>query len=165
MSVLQIAGAPGVYVTRCPTISQAAVGQWQQTTAVATAWRNNNDIPAWCGIFCYYVYRCAGIDMGGWVSHQSNMSGNRYRKMSDPAQAFRGCIGVEDGVRSGGRNHHFIVMANQNGVISSIDGNSFGPIAGIFSTGLKSVIAPKTYTHQRLKGASAYFLFPNFAQM
>lgn len=165
MSILQVAGAPGVYATRCPTISQAAVNQWQQTTGAATVWRNNNDIPAWCGIFCYYVYRCSGINMGGWVSHQSNMSGNKYRKMTDPAQAFRGCIGVEDGIRSGGRNHHFIVMDNQNGLISSIDGNSFGPIDGDFSTGLKSVIAPKKYNHQRLKGAGAYFLFPDFAKM
>ena len=164
MSILQVAGASGVYAARCPTISQTAVAQWQLTTGPATDWRNKNDIPAWCGIFCYYVYRCAGINMGGWVSHLSNMSGNKYRKMTDPAQAFRGCIGVEDGVRSGGRNHHFIVMANQNGVISSIDGNSFGPIAGIFSTGLKSVIAPKKYSHQRLKG-NVYFLFPDFAKI
>jgi peptidoglycan hydrolase-like protein with peptidoglycan-binding domain len=160
MSVFQIAGAPGVYVMRCPTISKEAAAQWQLTTGEARETRNSIDIPAWCGIFCYYVYRCAGINMGGWINHKSNMSGNKYRKMSDPAQAFRGCIGVEDGIKPGGRNHHFIVMTNQNGVISSIDGNSFGPIDGNFSTGVRSVIAPKTYTHQRLKNASAYFLFP-----
>ena len=55
-------------------------------------------------------------------------------------------------------------MDNQNGMISSIDGNSFGPIDGNFTTGLKSVIAPKRYSHQRLKKI-AYFLFPDFSKM
>ena len=107
--------------------------------------------------------RCAGIDLGGWINHNSNVASGKFRKMSDPAQAFRGCIGVEDGINPGGRNHHFIVMQNSEGTISSIDGNSFGPINGDFGAGVKSVIAPKTYSHQKLKHNSAYFLFPNLA--
>ena len=163
MSIFQLAGAKGVYSGRCPTISQRAVQLWQQTSGDARAARNNEDLPAWCGIFCYYVYRCAGIDLGGWINHNSNVASGKFRKMSDPAQAFRGCIGVEDGINPGGRNHHFIVMQNSEGTISSIDGNSFGPINGDFSAGVKSVIAPKTYSHQKLKQNSAYFLFPNLA--
>jgi peptidoglycan hydrolase-like protein with peptidoglycan-binding domain len=163
LSVFQLAGAGAGYLGRCSTISQEAEKKWQVVSAEATAWRNNNDLPAWCGIFCYYVYRCSGINLGGWVNHGANMAGNTFRKMTNPAQAFKGCIGVEDGIRSGGRNHHFIVMDNSNGVISSIDGNSFGPVDGDFSTGLKSVIAPKTYSHQKLKQNSAYFLFPNLS--
>lgn len=33
-----------------------------------------NDLPAWCGIFCYYVYRTAGINLGGRTSHHDNLS-------------------------------------------------------------------------------------------
>jgi peptidoglycan hydrolase-like protein with peptidoglycan-binding domain len=166
LQIFQLAGAPGNYVSRCLTITQAAVAKWQEVSAEATAWRNNNDLPAWCGIFCYYIYRCAGINLGGWVSHKTNVSSGKLRKILSPADAFRGCIGVEDGVRPGGRNHHFLVMNNnKDGVISSIDGNSFGPVNGDFSTGLKSVIARKTYTYSTLKSNSAYFLFPDLSKL
>jgi hypothetical protein len=164
-SIFSIAGAPTVYTMRCLTISSDAFEQWQKVSADATAWRNNNDLPAWCGIFCYYVYRTAGINLGGWISHQDNMwKAKRFRRIPIE-QAFRGCIGVEDGVRPGGRNHHFIVTGNQDGKITSIDGNSFGPVNGDFSQGLKSVIAAKSYNHSTLKGNSAYFLFPDFAKL
>ena len=163
MSIFQLAGAKAVYVPRCPTISKKAEALWQKATDDARATRNSEDLPAWCGIFCYYIYRCAGVDLGGWINHNNNMTSGRFRKMSDPAQAFKGCIGVEDGIRSGGRNHHFIVMQNSEGTINSIDGNSFGPINGDFSGGVRSVIAPKTYSHQKLKQNNAYFLFPNLS--
>jgi hypothetical protein len=161
LSIFQIAGAKGVYFPRCTTITQAAVAKWQEVSPEATDWRNKNDLPAWCGIFCYYVYRCAGINLGGWVNHDNNVQ-NTFRKFGDPGLAFRGCIGVEDGVRKEhGRNHHFLVMDNQDKVIRSIDGNCFGPVDGDYSTGLKSVIARKTYTHARLRKDSVYFLFPS----
>ena len=161
MSIFQLAGAKAIYTQRCPTISAEAEKLWQKNDGGAE--RNNKDLPAWCGIFCYYVYRCAGIDLGGWISHNSNMASGKFRRIFDPAQAFKGCIGVEDGIAAFGRNHHFIVMDNSNGVISSIDGNSFGPVNGDFSGGVRSVIAPKTYSHSKLKQNSAYFLFPNLS--
>lgn len=164
LTIFQIATAPAIYTARCPTISNAAVGKWQEVSLAATTWRNSNDIPAWCGIFCYYVYRIAGFDLDGWVSHANNVL-KRFRKFADPTMAFRGCIGVEDGIRGGGRNHHFLVIDNQNGLIRSIDGNSFGPVDGDFSQGLKSVIARKSYTHARLRKDLAYFLFPDFTKL
>ena len=170
LSIFHIAGAPGQYILCCPTIGTEAAGLWQacgKGDQTARKRLNNIDLPAWCGIYCYYVYRCAGIDLGGWVSRDSNMEGintkvgqaKRFHVFRDPNQAFRGCIGVID---PNVGNHHFIVLDNQNGVINSIDGNVFGPNPDDRSTGLKSVIARNKYFHSTLRKEGCFFLFPNF---
>lgn len=157
MMIAEVAGgAPG----RCPTISKEAQGWWQVETKEGTAWRNGNDLPAWCGIFCIYVYRCAGINVpGGWSNHSKNVwDGKVFRRSVDPKQVLPGAIGVVDG--NGGRNHHFIVTSNSGNTLYSIDGNAFGPNANDKSKGVKSVIARNSYSYAQLKKEGAYFLFP-----
>jgi hypothetical protein len=55
--IFMVAGAPGHYIAHCTRISKQAEQKWQQQ---AQSWRNSHDLPAWCGIFAFYVYRCAG---------------------------------------------------------------------------------------------------------
>jgi peptidoglycan hydrolase-like protein with peptidoglycan-binding domain len=171
--IFAIAQVPGGYLGRCPTISATAVQMWQQQTQAGTAWRNGNDLCAWCGIFTVYVLRSVGFSIpGGWGSQAAHVNeaaqafrkgggaGSVYRLFTDPAQAIRGCIGV---INPTGSNHHFIVTDNENGLISSIDGNSSG--FGLDPDpkkkfDCKSVIGRNTYTHASLKAGSAYFLFP-----
>ncbi|WP_342360055.1 peptidoglycan-binding domain-containing protein [Terrarubrum flagellatum] len=171
--IFAIAEVPGGYQGRCATITQAAVAKWQDQTVAGTQWRNANDLCAWCGIFTVYVMRSVGFSIpGGWGSQQQYVeeartafnkktgSGSVYRLFTDPAQAFRGCVGV---INPTGRNHHFIVTGNQDGAISSVDGNSSG--FGIdpdpkMRWDCKSIIGRNAYKHSELKENQAYFLFP-----
>lgn len=165
-SIFHIAGAPAVYTERCLSISPDAEAKWQENGA--TAWRNNHDLPAWCGIFTYYVYRLSGIPLGaGWTSHGDNIHKDKRFIVSPLAKdAKRGAIGVLDGIRNGGRNHHFLVTDNDaaTGVIRSIDGNTHGPNQSNFQ-GNFSTVARRTYSYGELKQLQTYFLFPNFAKM
>lgn len=160
--IMMIAEAGGSYIGRCPTISDGAVTWWQKQDAAGTAWRNNNDLCAWCGIFCIYVYRCAGINVpGGWSQHQKNVFNPAvFRRVSDKKSVLPGAIGVVAGIKPGGRNHHFIVTGNDGSQMTSIDGNAFGPDQNNMSQGCKSVIARRTYSYASLAAEEAYFLFP-----
>ena len=165
--IFQGAGAGAGYLPRCLTITSEAVKKWQDTSATATAWRNSFDLPAWCGIFCYYVYFAAGINLGGWVNHKANMNAQKkFLVLTDPSQVKPGYIGVVDGIRAGGRNHHFIVTDNLSGMMKSIDGNAWGPeTPNNYSKGYRSVIKRGTYSYSELKSKSAYFLFPDFSKI
>ncbi|MFN2120087.1 MAG: peptidoglycan-binding domain-containing protein [Anaerolineales bacterium] len=164
-SIFQFAGAQPLYYPRCTTISTEAEQKWQQSGSSATAWRNGNDLPSWCGIFCYYVYRLAGIDLGGWVNHDKNIhSDKKFIVTTNPAAARRGSIGCLDGIRAGGHNHHFIVKDNHNGAIYSIDGNTHGPNQNNFQTNY-STVARRRYPHTYLKQQDTYFLFPDFKKI
>lgn len=170
--IFAIAEVPGAYQSRCPTITAQAVQMWQQQTLAGTMWRNSNDLCAWCGIFTVYILRSVGFSVpNGWGSQKTYVteaqtafhkggSGSVYRLFVDPAQAFRGCIGV---INPSSNNHHFIVTSNQGGVVNSIDGNASG--FGLDPDpkkrwDCKSVIATNKYTHSDLKAGQAYFLFP-----
>jgi peptidoglycan hydrolase-like protein with peptidoglycan-binding domain len=167
-SIFSMAGASPKFTMRCPTITAEAEKAWQNGNRTVL---NNEDLQSWCGIFCYYVYRCAGINLGGWVNHDKNVSLLKPDKsifvtFSDPAKAFKGCIGVLDGLphpdKTLGENHHFIVMNNrvEDGQIDSIDGNVFGPDRKLRNGGQRSVIAPNLYTYPELVAKHTYFLFP-----
>jgi hypothetical protein len=55
--------------------------------------------------------------------------------VSPPLQ--RGDIGVQDGARGGGRNHHFLVIDPGNGVhYTSIEGNSMLQEGGVIAAGV-----------------------------
>jgi peptidoglycan hydrolase-like protein with peptidoglycan-binding domain len=162
--IFQVAGAGASYQTNCSTISQQEAKLWNPKNVAAL----NSRMPQWCGIFCYYVYRTAGINLGGWVNHKQNTafgSTRKFRVVTDPAQAERGYIGCLDGISGHGRNHHFIVMENRDGIISSIDGNADTTVDKQYAGGVQSVIAPRTYTHWELKDKQTYFLFPDFTKL
>jgi len=158
--IFQDASVAGAYVSRCPTISAEAERKWQDTNG--GAWRNANDLCAWCGIFCIYVYRTAGVNVpGGWSSHSKNVFDDKvFRRITDYAAVFPGCIGVVSGINPGGRNHHFIVTSNADERMESIDGNAFGPDRNDKSKGNKSVIARNEYSYAALRQETAYFLAP-----
>lgn len=150
----------GIYSARCYTITAKAEGKWQAPPSLAKqTWLNQNDLPAWCGIFCYFVYFFAGINTGGWPNHSSNVKSGRFRVISGPENAFEGCIG-----RITKGNHHFIVTKNlpEESKILSIDGNAWGPeFPDNFSKGYRSVIRKRSYTYQYLKSQNATFYFPD----
>lgn len=158
--IFQDANASGAYIGRCPTITAQAVQKWQEMDA--GAWRNANDLCAWCGIFCIYVYRTAGIHVpGGWAQHSKNVFDSTvFQRITDYSAVFPGCIGVVSGISPGGRNHHFIVTSNTNDRMESIDGNAFGPDRNDKSKGNKSVIARNEYSYAALRQETAYFLAP-----
>jgi peptidoglycan hydrolase-like protein with peptidoglycan-binding domain len=158
--IFQDASVPGAYIGRCPTITAQAVQKWQEMNA--GAWRNTNDLCAWCGIFCIYVSRAAGVSVpGGWAQHTQNVFDRKvFQRISDYSAVFPGCIGVVSGIKPGGRNHHFIVTSNANDRMESIDGNAFGPDANDKSKGNKSVIARNAYPYSQLQQETAYFLAP-----
>jgi peptidoglycan hydrolase-like protein with peptidoglycan-binding domain len=158
--IFQDANAAGAYISRCPTITAAAVSKWQEMDA--GNWRNANDLCAWCGIFCIYVYRTAGVHVpGGWAQHGKNVFDSTvFRRITDYSAVFPGCIGVVSGIAPGGRNHHFIVTSNGNDRMESIDGNAFGPDRNDKSKGNKSVIARNEYSYAALRQETAYFLAP-----
>jgi len=168
--IFMIAGAPGHYIHRCPTISKEAEHKWQQS---AQGWRNGHDLPAWCGIFAFYVYRCAGINLpGGWAAHNYASATKRFHNTAQPKEARKGSIGVIDGIPEKneegqwvmGRNHHFLVVDNDpgSGVVNSIDGNCYGPLQSTVE-GNRSVIARRRYSYTDLKAKAAYFLFPKLS--
>jgi len=158
--IFQDANAGGAYISRCPTITAQAVQKWQEMNA--GEWRNSNDLCAWCGIFCIYVYRAAGVNVpGGWAQHSKNVfDDNVFHRITDYSAVFPGCIGVVSGIKPGGRNHHFIVTSNANDRMESIDGNAFGPDRNDKSKGNKSVIARNEYSYAALQQETAYFLAP-----
>jgi hypothetical protein len=162
--IFQVAGAEAGHQLNCSTIHQQEAKLWNPKNVVDL----NKIMPQWCGIFCYYVYRTAGIDLGGWVNHKKNTAFGSTRKFhvfTDPAKAQRGYIGCLDGMTGHGRNHHFIVMDNYDGIISSIDGNADTTVDKQYAGGVQSVIAPRTYTHWELKDKQTYFLFPDFTKL
>lgn len=162
-------GAP----TRALTISQEAVRRWQSAKAEDQEWRNQNDMPAWCGIFAVAMLRMAGFSVpNGWAGHPSHViaardafrdgrgAGPVYRFILDPKDAFRGCIGNRN---PGTGDHHFIVTDNQDGLIRSIDGNSDGSRMDAdpkLKWQVKSTIYLHEYSHAALKAKGAYFIFP-----
>ncbi len=153
----------GIYSLKCLSISTKAVTQWQNQTNEGQIWRNQNDLPAWCGIFCYFVYSFAGINIGGWSNHKSNVVGRKLRTINGPENAFKGCIG---NITKG--NHHFIVTDNLPGEsrILSIDGNAWGPeFPDNNALGCRSVIRRRSYTYQTLKSENARFYFPDVSHM
>jgi len=158
--IFQDANVPGAYIGRCPTITAQAVQKWQEMDA--GNWRNANDLCAWCGIFCIFVYRTAGINVpGGWAQHSKNVFDDAvFQRITSYSAVFPGCIGVVSGIKPGGRNHHFIVTSNANDRMESIDGNAFGPDPNDKSKGNKSVIARNAYTYGQLQQETAYFLAP-----
>jgi hypothetical protein len=171
--IFAIAQVQGAFQSRCPTISKLAVQLWQDQTPAGTDKRNANDLCAWCGIFAVYIMKSVGFSIpNGWASQGTYVreataafgngggSGSIYRLFTNPAQAFPGCIGV---INPSTTSHHFIVTANNNSLIRSIDGNSSG--FGLDPDpkkrfDCKSIIARNSYSHSVLKNSGCFFLFP-----
>ena len=163
--LFQVAGAGSNTQVIASTISLKAVDSWNPPGGGHKNIHdlNSYDIGQWCGIFCYYVYRTAGIDLGGWVNHGTNVWGGhgeqpKFHRFTNPADAPRGSIGCMGG--HGGSNHHFIVIDNKEGLIHSIDGNADDPQQYGIENGVQSVIAQRKRSHWELTQAQSYFLFP-----
>jgi hypothetical protein len=154
----------GVSSRRCETITKKAQEKWQQNGT--QEWRNYHDLPAWCGIFCFFVYRKSGINIPPWIPGGDNFNKKRFRKIMNLEDAFPGCIGYLPKKS----NHFFILMQNDKNtkMMKSIDGNAGSPgMKDIYnsSVGTLSVITPRTYTYSDLKSNSACFYFPNNPQI
>ena len=148
----------GIFTTNCFTITANAERQWQNQTYEGQLWRNQHDLPAWCGIFCYFVYFFAGINTGGWASHSNNIKSGRLRTILGPENAIEGCIG---NITRG--NHHFIVVENlpEESRLISIDGNAWGPeFPDNYALGFRSVIRKRSYTYNYLESQNVRFYFP-----
>lgn len=154
-NIFRLGGASSGLQKLCPCITDKSVVWWQTLNRTEL---NKYDLPAWCGIFAYYVYRSVGVDLAnGWVDRSSNIyTTKKLRVFTKPENAFEGCIGVIDGRIPNGKNHHFIVEERVGGTIFSFDGNVHDRKLGQVST-----IGARDYKIADLKTEQVYFLAPN----
>lgn len=157
--IFMVAGAGPSHTSNCPIMRATAEPWWQKSGKEATYWRNQNDLPSWCGIFTFFVYRSAGIDLPkGWMGHTSTTIRQRFDLHQTPKRVKEGSIGV---INPTGGNHHFIVVRNdvQGKMLHTIDGNAHGPVKGDYSRQNHSVIATRHYSYSELTSGGAYFMF------
>ncbi len=172
LQIFAIAEVKGRSMVNCPSISQEAAFKWQIEDKPSRDWLNQNDLPAWCGIFAVAMMRMAGFDIpGGWHSHGEHLlAASRaywdktppkvYRLIADKKEVFPGCFGI---LNPSGGAHHFIVISNANGLIESIDGNlacrrtESDPKR---INEIKSTIGRHRYSYSELSGKQAQFFFP-----
>lgn len=159
-TIFTMAGAPNWNVF---TIKPEAERKWRESSnpedpLAKQIWLNRNDIPAWCGIFCCFVYRWAGMNTGNWSEFSNNLLNNNVFQTIHLEQAFAGCVG---NIRRG--NHFFIVVENKpfERRMVTIDGNAWGPEhPDNLSLGNRSVIKRRWYGYNELKEQNARFYFP-----
>jgi hypothetical protein len=136
--IFQMAGHPSA--GKCLTISKKAEdmyagrGDFQDKEFTAQD-RNTIDIPSWCGIFCLYCHRLAGLNLPDWPLQirgnfpidKKNFPNASYEHVK-PENLKVGDIGIIEPF--GGRNHHFLVTGFPSGegtktpTVTSIDGNA-----------------------------------------
>ena len=102
-----------------------------------TADEKNQRIPDWCGIFCLYAYRTAGLKMSDWPLRLLGKD-REFVPVVKASEVKPGDLGLISPF-NGGRNHHFLVGDINGNKIRSIDGN-----AGLFSS-----IIERNYTLTR----------------
>lgn len=130
---------------KCLTISKEAVEMYGRSYTANE--RNNTDIPSWCGIFAFYIYKIAGLKkIPAWsaikvygvstervngVPKQVPKERCQMKTTTKPQKGDIGIVGARPILDSNGKvivpigqNHHFIVTDVNGGSVSSIDGNS-----------------------------------------
>lgn len=133
-SLATIFRTAGVNADRCPYLTDEALKFYASGSTDANL-RNAKDIPSWCGIFCLFVYRTAGLKTGTWVSGSalgSVKNGTAQQKNScflripfDRVQV--GDVGIIE-PQGGGRIHHILVVTkNELGLVETIEGNANTP--------------------------------------
>lgn len=144
---------------------------------------SNNDIGSWCGIFANAVYRLAGLKTQNWhrageseggLKSPRNSSGtNKAGQVMVPDFLARpasyvpkvGDVGVLDGVRRGGLNHHVVVVyVHPDGDgIKTVEGNaSHNPHGLGFS---EVVFRTRSLRSIRSDRANNYWLTPVWEQI
>ncbi|MBI4526873.1 MAG: peptidoglycan-binding protein [Deltaproteobacteria bacterium] len=152
----------------CPWISVEAENVYKGADNVAK--QNQIDLPNWCGIFALHVYKMAGLQMPPWPIRNTTTGGNDAEMQSyvPPLTGFtkairKGDIGVLDGYRSNGRNHHFIVVDVTDTAVKSVDGNAqYSPGAGN-SPYIKGII--REVTRASFDAKTDYFLRPRWSKV
>ena len=158
--IFATAGHPSA--PKCQSIQGKAWDWWQPglgEAAVKRTLRNTYDIPSWCGIFCYYLYKSANIRLTNWVSVDQAMKSRaiEFRELS-ANEAFPGCMGhIWDNTQ-----HHYMVVDVTGDVMTTIEGNLFGPAEQKdFKMGYQSVIGTRTKSVKKLAdGKIDHFYFP-----
>ncbi len=92
----------------------------------------NQRIPDWCGIFCLYAYRTAGLKMSDWPLRIRGKD-PEFVPVVKAKDIKKGDLGLISPF-GGGRNHHFLVGDFDGSQIRSIDGNA-GPFSSIIERG------------------------------
>lgn len=160
--IFMVGGGKPSYTSRIPTLSEKTERSWRMGDSVGI----NDDIGSWCGVFAFYIYRCAGIfTPGGFDSSHASVRLKHFDITVNPKSVKPGSIGVIDGGVKNWGNHHFIVVHNdvERGVIYSIDGNAGAPFGSTQGLGF-SVIARREYSHSIIpRNNNTYFMFPKAA--
>lgn len=128
MHLAQIFATAGASAAACPTISAKAEKMYQSGHYTAQM-QNSIDIPNWCGIFALYCYRLAGLNVSPWPLKinvvMKDPSKAEFRTLAVPKQQpLPGDIGVVDGMRANGKNHHFLVLEPGGPAFDTIEGNA-----------------------------------------
>jgi Putative peptidoglycan binding domain len=152
----------------CLSISQAAETFYKGKDDPTK--QNQIDLPDWCGIFALHLYRMAGLKLRPWPLHNTTMEKNAELQPYVPqngqlAKTIRkGDIGVLDGIRAGGRNHHFVVTDVSDTAVTSVDGNATIEIGqGKTKQYLKGVI--RTVKRHAFDPSNDYFLRPVWSRV
>ncbi len=122
--VFATSGAPAA---RCIAISQEAEQMYQGQYDANM--QNSTDIPNWCGIFALYCYKMAGLNTSPWPLRinvaMKDPSKAEFRTLAVPKETpLAGDIGVVDGMRANGKNHHFIVLEPGGQAFDTIEANA-----------------------------------------
>jgi hypothetical protein len=175
-AIFALAGAGAGKVALCPSITAKMEATYQLPPgSPQKADINKADIGAWCGIFTFYIYRKAGLNLGPWTDYGAlllPLKDNNTPGLASPGKQlevvrFDGVVRRGDiGVATNKSNHHFIVTEDVTGdSFKSIDGNVSNPLASQVAP-WNSVIAARTgHSRTEVKNANGYFLRPIWANL
>ena len=170
-AIFTLARAGAGKIALCPSISSKMEALYQlPPNDPRKDELNVFDIGAWCGIFSFYIYRKAGLNLGPWDDYGKLLL--KLEENTTPGLAPKGKqleVVRHDGVVKKGdlgvlpkkSNHHIIVIEDVSGdSIKSIEGNVANPSAGLVAPWNSVIAARTTHTRTEVKGANGYFLRP-----
>jgi hypothetical protein len=167
-AIFSMAGASAGKIALCASISVEMENTYRQPDGTPDRRNKINmyDIGSWCGVFTFYIYKMAGLNIGSWTAYGMQMIRGAGQAPS-PTQklawvpydgvARAGDIGVLPTIA----NHHYIVVEDVGGgSIRSIDGNIANPAAGQFSPWNSVIGYRETHARSEMKNAGGFFLRP-----
>jgi hypothetical protein len=129
--------------SKCLMISQEAYDNYHWTSRskrpkpTPSTWRNQLDIPSWCGIFALYCLKISGVKVPGWNGSSLGVAPYTTRTVNAQPPPQPGDIAL----RNEGMHHMIIVEVRANNQLVTIEGNE-----GVY----QSIIRKETRNCDRL---------------
>lgn len=117
-TIFRMAGAPESW--KCLMISQEAYENYhKRPKPTPSTWRNQLDIPSWCGIFALYCLKISGLKVPGWNGNSLGAAPYTMRAVNEQPPPQAGDIAL----RREGMHHMIIVEVRRNNQLVTIEGN------------------------------------------